>query len=99
MTRNPGTPDEETLDVWIEFTGTVVSPAYAGSRWDPPHGAEWEFEVTDVVIDLPPHYKPGAEDVLTSAEKNQAIIWFESPAGQWKAEEAANDKLNDSDWR
>ena len=97
--RNPNTPDEEYLDVWIEIEGRLISPAFSGDRWDPPHGAEWEFEVIDVTLDLPKHHIPGPEDVLSPGEKREAIVWFESPAGQYCAEEACNDTLNDSDWQ
>lgn len=94
LVRHKGTPDEEKVDVWIEFTGTMVSPGYAGDRYDPPHGPEWEFEINNIEMDLPRGVKPGPGDELTPDEKAEVTAWFD--ANQDRAEEVANDQMNDS---
>jgi hypothetical protein len=94
LVRNRGTDDEEEIDVWVEFTATMVSPGFAGDRYDPPHGPEWEFEIDDISVDLPRGMTPGPEDQLTQAEKHEIEAWFDKNLD--RAEEAANDKISDS---
>ena len=96
LVRNPGTDDEEHIDIWIEFTATMVTAPFAGDRYDPPHGAEWEFEIDNISVDLPRGVTPGPEDQLTPEEKEQVIEWFESAKGQAEAEERANDESGSS---
>lgn len=94
LTRHGGTDDEEELDVWVTFTATITDPGYAGDRTDPGYGSEWEFEIDDIEIDLPRGVKMPPGEELTPEEKQRITAWFESPEGQARAEEAANDRYD-----
>lgn len=97
LTRHAGTPDEEQVDVYITFTATISSPGYAATMTDPGSGSEWEFEIDDIELDLPKAATPSPEEQLTPQEKQQVAAWFESPEGQAKAEEVANDRYDPFD--
>ena len=94
LTRHAGTDDEEELDIYITFTATITEPGYAGDRTDPGSGSEWEFDIDDIEIDMPRGMKPFPGEELTPEEKQHLTAWFESPEGQARAEEAANDRYD-----
>lgn len=93
MTRHKGTPDEAEYDVWIEYTATLVSPGFAGDRTDPGHGAEWEFDIDSIELDLPKGVGPEPGDELTPQEREEITTWFHQHEDD--AAERANDKLSD----
>jgi hypothetical protein len=89
--------DEFEVDVWITFTATVTDPGYAGDRYDPPSGAEIEYEIDGIELDLPSNMQtPEAiaefGGPLTNKEKHQISQWFKNHEDQ--AYDAAADKLS-----
>lgn len=86
--------ETEDWDVWIEFTATMVSPGFAGDRWDPPHGPEWELEIDGISLDLGLGQTPAPGEELTGDERELVAEWFETHYDRAceLAEEAAADR-------
>ena len=79
--RDSHTADEDEFDVRIEYQATLTAPRQAASYHEPGHGNDWEFDITDISIDLGQNPTPAtiasAGGPLTDAEKERVRQWFD----------------------
>ncbi len=97
--KDPHSGDLEEVDVYISFDATLATPGSPQSYDDPGSGHEWEFEITDIELDLGANHGPSdlaaVGGPLTDEEKDKIRVWFEHNAQ--KADEIANDQYDPSD--
>ena len=83
--------EEIELDVYIEYDAVIANPGYAQTYDDPGEASEWEFDITDITLDLPKSMDVSlVGGPLTPEEKSHITKWFEDHASE--AAEIADDK-------
>lgn len=78
--RDPHSGDEEEVDIYVSYDAVLGSVGYSSSHDDPGSGNEWEFDITDIELDLGMNHGPSdlaaVGGPLTDAEKEKVRVWF-----------------------
>lgn len=92
--RKDETGEVFDVDVCIDYDATLSSPASKGSWDEPGYGAEWDFDITKIDLDLGHHHTASelaeAGGPLTPKEKEIVTTWFDH--NHERAAEIANDQ-------
>jgi hypothetical protein len=98
--KDPDTGDIEEVDVYVKYDATLMVAGYSSSFDDPGAGNEWEFEITDIELDIGHHHTPSdlaaVGGPLTAKEKSDITAWFEH--NYQRAAEIADDNYDPSSY-